>query len=255
MNIIIFGAGALGSEISIELARRAKALEFPLALHIIDYDDVEERNTFSQAFVPEDIGNMKVDSVARITSQFVETAVYPTKIETHKDFPEVENAIMINCVDNIPARQQAWLWALGTSSPLIHAGLSPDGHGVVNWTTPEHDDFMYPLGQEYPETEEIKLPPCELASLRSLIRGTASAVVESLMIYLGIDSLELISKKWDIGELGGSTKLVCLNWTTTIFSQTPDVENITLNVKELTAEEQAEQLVKAEIEAALATAN
>lgn len=225
-NIHIVGAGSLGSTISIEIARRALALSFPLELCLYDYDEVEERNVVAQAFLPSHIGMKKVDAVYSMLEGFtnVEVSTFDIKIGKKNNLKELnEQSIIIDCVDNIPTRQLLWKLGVIYAVPVIHVGMSEKGSGYVQWNyTKEETDidtfhlspthFKVKNSGEKKGEEDIKLPPCELNSMRTLILNTSMAAVNSLFIFLGMDISSFSSK----GKKGTIT-----NWVTDLYRLSP----------------------------------
>lgn len=216
-NFHLVGAGSLGSGIAIEISRRLAALTWPAKLVIYDDDDVEERNIFSQDFLPSDIGKSKAEAVADKCRQYDYVDIEYRKIRiTEENISEVMEldplSVIIDAVDNIEARHTIWYHSLSTSVPVMHMGMNPEGSGLVSWTyETSYDSFnLSPMNmtpesiKQLSEAHNHKIPPCELNGFRSLILNTVLAGVNSLFIALGKDSLKEIQIDGELQESPGT---------------------------------------------------
>lgn len=214
----VVGAGSLGSGFVIEAARRASALKFPLKIVVHDFDEVEERNVFSQEFLPSDIGSFKAEAIAQRASLYnhVECEARVHKIEREtllSQLPVAGDTVVVDAVDNVPTRHLLWEYGMVHSVPVMHLGMSTDGDGVIGWNCGlDLDNFnlspalLSPAALQRLEErgEERKLPPCELNSFRSLILNTVLAGVNAAFLFLGKDATrELVDEDGSLLEVRG----------------------------------------------------
>jgi molybdopterin/thiamine biosynthesis adenylyltransferase len=144
----VVGVGALGATMAVEICRRSAALTLPIEINLYDFDQVEERNCFSQEFIPADIGRSKVEAVARRIDGFpnVKINVQETKLleKNALDCMQLDNkSIIIDAVDNIPTRQLLWSVGMQTRCPVLHVGMSQMGTGQVSWNYKDFDTFPF----------------------------------------------------------------------------------------------------------------
>lgn len=206
-NIHLVGLGALGLQLSVEIAKRAAATERDLTLYLYDFDTVEARNIFSQGFSPSDVGKTKAEVAGMLCSFYkgVTTEVRPWKLDSSniKEMQLDSESIVIDAVDNLPTRHL--LWGIGATmmAPVLHAGMSYMGGGEVAWNWGEYDNFTLSPNNLSPEfmaemangtanVEEVKLPPCDLNQSRSLALNTVHSCLDSLWIFLGQDFTDIL---------------------------------------------------------------
>ena len=210
MQVLIFGCGAIGSNLALELARKCFSTSTYLDIVLLDYDIVEKRNLAAQAFLPKHIGLPKVDAIEDLIKGFSDISVSKLNLKlTEENLTEVinfvnlsdESSILIDCFDNLDARNLTWKLGQVLDIPVIHAGMSEKGSGYVSWSTNDYDTF--PLSPKNANPKRIKeiaevqkslktLPPCELNGFRSLVINTSIATANALFIYLGIDNSQAI---------------------------------------------------------------
>lgn len=222
MQVILFGCGALGSNLALEIAKRADSSGTDLTLVLVDYDKVELRNLAAQAFQPTHLDMYKVDAVAYLVEPYQHIRVVKINNKLTKDnLTSLLNInpnnfyIGIDCFDNLEARRLTWKFGLINNIPIIHAGMSEKGSGVVSWNYKNYDSFPYssknisPIKfKEVLEASESleSLRPCELNGFRPLVMNTVFATLEALFIFIGRDISRTISD--DTREPGLIT-----NWT------------------------------------------
>lgn len=198
----IIGQGALGADFTVEAARRCEAAELDMEFTLIDFDDVEHpRNCVSQAFLPTDAGKKKSEVIAGRLQGFKVATKPVTQRLTRDNWEQLiktnegDYHFIIDAVDNAETRGLLWEIGLMTNIPVLHLGISPKGTGHVTWNYGEHDTFpLSPkttsatnLAAAIAGAKDVKLPPCELNALRSLILVTACAGVSALFIACGSD--------------------------------------------------------------------
>jgi molybdopterin-synthase adenylyltransferase len=129
-TIVIVGAGALGSHVVLFLRGLGN-------LRVIDFDRVEQKNVGSQFHGKPHVGKAKVVALQQ-TMQFL----FGTKIETIPHALVADNAkellgkadLVIDCLDNGPARRLVQEFARGAGVPCLHGALAAEGSfGRVVW--------------------------------------------------------------------------------------------------------------------------
>jgi len=202
MKVILFGCGALGSNIAVEIAKRASSTTKETKLILIDYQTVEERNLAAQAFDPCDLGKPKAVCIKeRINGySYVKAESIVEKITEDNlnliDINPSEYTIGIDCFDNLESRRLTYMFGYLNQIPIIHAGMSTQGTGQVTWNYKDYDTFPFSIKNISPvDYKKVKekidsenpLPPCELNGFRPLVLNTSLAAVEALFILMGID--------------------------------------------------------------------
>ena len=228
-NVHVIGCGALGAHVAIELAKRAGALNFAGNIYLYDFDEVEERNLYSQVFSPKDLGRLKVEATAdhlENLSPDINIISRPWKVDvSNVNQIELENAIIVDCVDNIPTRHLCWNIGMATNTPVIHAGLAVGYTGSVSWNTKDFDNF--PLSPQRmtggqilelfnDESVEVKFPPCQLNAFRSVTFNTAMSVVDSILIFWGKDEIDILPS--ELSEYGRNPGLM-ISWNVDRFGR------------------------------------
>ena len=104
LDIFIVGAGAIGSQVTVCLAKMGFQ-----NLTVYDFDKVDEENMNCQWYGPGDIGSLKVDAlkenVERLTGVLIDHQ--PHRVvpeERFKELPEV----LISAVDSMKVRKELW---------------------------------------------------------------------------------------------------------------------------------------------------
>jgi hypothetical protein len=200
MRVVLVGCGFLGSLFAEELIKKLHSMEHPADLLFVDNDTVDQRNPSNHLYDPDCIGKYKADILVFKAGLYGFKADASKRYLTMDDLPEALKTadLVVDAVDNIPTRQV--LWALGRSRvgeavPILHLGLSQNGAGAVEWTTPYFDNFsLSPVALAGKEEEEVakmgkmeKLRPCELNEHRGVGLNIAIAGVKSVSAYLGLE--------------------------------------------------------------------
>ena len=226
----IVGLGSLGSTIALEIAKRSLATTVNVKLHLYDFDVVEERNVVAQIFDPEDIGLQKTEAVYRRVTQY--RTVFPEVHEgkvTEDNVADIgceDEAIIVDCVDNLPTRQLLYRHSLSNSTPVLHVGMSTKGMGYVQWNYMFGDRFidtwsLSPRNINPTTAESLKseksdshVPPCELSSMRTLILNSSMAAVNALFILIGRDITGFVKESTASEDSSG----ILSSWSTDVKS-------------------------------------
>ena len=150
--IVVCGAGALGANITENLARSGCG-----KLKVIDRDRIEERNLSTQPYYRSDVGAFK----AKILANNLYRAI-GTKVEAEtKELTDTNAAallrgshLIVDAFDNSSARQAITDFSSSSRVPCLHAGLSADYAEVIwnhSYRVPSdaQDDICdYPLARD-----------------------------------------------------------------------------------------------------------
>lgn len=181
-TVHICGAGALGSNIAVNLARSGCS-----RLTVIDRDRVEEQNIGTQVYSYEDVGGRKADLLRNLIFREVgvEIRSYADELNANNVAKLLRGAeLVVDTFDNSNSRRLIAEFCKERSIACLHAGVN-DEYGEVTWNetylVPQDgglDACDYPLGRSL-----ILLVSAVAgeASLRYILKG----VKESYSITLG----------------------------------------------------------------------
>ena len=130
LEILICGAGALGSNLASSLARQGFS-----TLSVLDKDRVEEHNLSTQTYSIEDIGAQKADTLANSIFREVGVEVIPINKElTSGNAAKLLKGyeLVVDCFDNSIARRLVTEICKESNANCLHAGVNGD-YGEVRW--------------------------------------------------------------------------------------------------------------------------
>lgn len=218
-SVALVGCGFLGSLFSVEMAKRAFAFKEELMVGAIDPKMVEGRNAANQLFDPGMADHNKAELISKVFGWYGLVAKWSPDKVTEDNINDLQPYDFIVCaVDNIPARQLLWKYAVGRDIPLLSMGISQGGTGSVEWTKLPFDNNSFSPMQlaNVPEAklkkmgEVKKLPPCELVGFRGLGLNVALAAAKSYWIYRGFDPELHV-----LGQIEGGPKGMITSWQAT----------------------------------------
>lgn len=126
-SVVVGGAGAIGSQVSMMLARIGIG-----KLIVIDHDVLEEHNTANQLYTSGQVGMRKVDTLHEILKYFdVEYTGIKDKIQ-NVDWGAIDADIILGCFDNVGARFFMNMIAVTSRKPYVDAGM--EGYRGQVWT-------------------------------------------------------------------------------------------------------------------------
>lgn len=173
---VLFGLGALGSNIADNLARHG-AVDF----FGIDDDRVEEHNIGTQIYCLNDIGKQKGSVVSKYLYSVTKAKLNPiierfnednlARIE--KKFLGISDLILIDTFDNSESRQLVQDVSRVHKVNCIHAGMSGDGYGEVYWD----EDYKVP-------GKSLGVDVCEYPLARNLAVMVSAICVESIVNFV-----------------------------------------------------------------------
>ena len=129
-KVTIIGAGALGSHTAMFLRNAA-------SLTVVDYDKVEFKNLASQFHVKQGLGKNKTQALSGTLQLLwgLRVETFPQKLVTNNAEQLLSGAdLLIDCLDNGPARRVVQAYAREHKVPCLHGALAANGiFGQVVW--------------------------------------------------------------------------------------------------------------------------
>jgi molybdopterin-synthase adenylyltransferase len=169
--VTICGAGALGSNLTENLARTGFA-----KLKVIDCDRIEEHNLSTQLYYRSDVGAYKAKILANHLYRAIGTSVMAeTKTLTADNAAQLlkGSALVVDVFDNSASRAAIKDYADQTGVPCLHAGLSAD-YAEVIWN---------PV---YRVPADAQNDICDYPLARNLVMLTVAVAAEAIITLITI---------------------------------------------------------------------
>lgn len=170
MKITIFGLGAIGSNLLVQLAKQFPDYEF----EGVDFDKVEERNLRTQAYFIEHVNLHKADAMRVILSRYLRKPKYTPnrgKITDRDKIVVAPGNIGIDCFDNTASRKIL----SQTKGDLLHIGFSPFYTAECIW----NEEYEVPNDVD-PRQADI----CSMHDAVGFIHFVVNAAVLNISHYL-----------------------------------------------------------------------
>lgn len=167
--VVICGAGALGANLTENLARAGFG-----KLKVIDHDRIEERNLSTQPYYRSDVGAFKAKILANALYRAIAAKIdAETKTLTAANAAQLLQGagLIVDGFDNSTARQAVKDYADRTGIPCLHAGLSAD-YAEVIWNA----DYRVPSAAH----DDI----CDYPLARNLVMLTVAVACEAIATFL-----------------------------------------------------------------------
>lgn len=172
MKVVIFGLGAIGSNLMVQLVRQFPDWEFVG----VDFDKIEERNVRTQAYFIEQVGLLKVQAMRSVLARFrrqirytpvAEKLVEPITVWAHK---HGDVGLWVDCFDNAESR---WLLTPTENKDVnvLHVGFSPHYTAECIW----NKDYEVP-GDVDPKAGDI----CSMDEAVGFINFVVSAATMTI---------------------------------------------------------------------------
>jgi molybdopterin/thiamine biosynthesis adenylyltransferase len=193
MNITIFGLGAIGSNLLLNLSTQYPDSNFMG----IDFDTVEQRNIGIQQYFVNHIGRPKANTmgvILNLRNKGVSYIPVNRKIESItalNDYIDGTN-LVLDCFDNSESRQIIKDYCIET--PCLHIGFSPTYTAEIIW----NEDYSVP-GDLDPANDDI----CTLTDAASFIQfvvGMAGMTINDF-IDKGEKNNYIITNKFQISKI------------------------------------------------------
>lgn len=172
-RIFIFGVGAAGGNILLNLAASHLDLEYVA----VDSDIVEERNILAgtQPYGKSDLKRPKTQAIQRIlASRGKKIGFLTRRIESRKDLDFVRGkySLIVDCFDNAPSRNLF----IEATWPVVHVGFSAQLTGEVAWNE------VYSKMRE--SKADARVDVCQLRLARPFIHALAGVAALAISEFL-----------------------------------------------------------------------
>lgn len=142
MNIYVFGLGAIGSNMLLQLIKKYQDFSF----YGIDFDKVEDRNMNTQAYFLNHVGLSKAQALMPVIGTKLRKFQYKPftrKISSEKDIADIvretegeKDYLLLDCFDNTQSRK---LFNM-IGGNILHIGFSPQYAAEILW----HEHYSAP---------------------------------------------------------------------------------------------------------------
>jgi molybdopterin/thiamine biosynthesis adenylyltransferase len=133
--VTVVGVGALGSHL-VQFLRSED-----VAIRVVDFDRVEQKNLLSQFHGKPAVGKKKVDSLKQSMQLLFGLRIQSVGSKLVHDNVEalLTGDLIVDCLDNAASRSLICEWVRAQDIPCLHGALAPDGSfGRVIWD----EDFV-----------------------------------------------------------------------------------------------------------------
>ncbi|MBY0549020.1 MAG: ThiF family adenylyltransferase [Candidatus Obscuribacterales bacterium] len=179
--ITICGAGALGSNLAVNLVRQGVS-----NLSVIDDDRVEPQNVGTQVYSLDDTGGLKAELLKNAIYRDVGEEIFcSTKRLTEKNVSKLLSGseLVIDAFDNSDSRRAVFDWSNQSQVACLHIGLN-NQYGELRW----NETYMVPSNAgddvcDYPLARNLVLLVTALASeliVRYVLEGTRKNISVTL---------------------------------------------------------------------------
>jgi len=195
MKIYVFGLGAIGSNLIVQLMKQYPDFEY----FGIDYDKIEEKNIKTQAYFLEQVGMPKAYAIPIIASRFLRKFKYnPQNIKIEKpiciDYNiSDKDSLFIDCFDNAKSRKLLLGTQIGHGN-VLHIGFSPFYSAEIMW----QKDYDVPN-----DVDKRQNDICSMPDAVSFIHFIVNYSVLNISNYInnGIQNSYIITNKTNIIKL------------------------------------------------------
>lgn len=134
--IVIIGAGALGSHVALFLRNEN------VPITVVDFDRVEQKNILAQFHTKMGLRKNKAKALQQSLAGLFDAHIYPVPHKLTIDNVDTvldDASLVIDCTDNIEARNLIQGFVTDVDTPCLHGALSADGtFARVMWA----EDFV-----------------------------------------------------------------------------------------------------------------
>lgn len=181
VSVTICGAGALGSNLAMNLVRQGVC-----KLNVIDDDRVEPQNVGTQVYALDDTGGLKAELLKNIIYRDVgEEITASTKRLTDKNAAKLLGGadLVVDAFDNSASRAAVFEWSRQSGVACLHIGLN-DQYGELRW----NENYVVPSDAgddvcDYPLARNLILMVTALAS-ELIVRFALKGSRENLSVTL-----------------------------------------------------------------------
>ncbi len=184
-KIVVVGVGALGSHF-LQFSRNLEGCSFVA----VDFDRVESKNVLSQFHAKASVGKNKANALQQTMNFLYGVPVVAIPHKLTSDNPKEllgGSSLIVDCLDNGPARRIVQAFARSQGIPCLHGALSGDGTvGGAVW------DNLFQI-DDAPEGQAT----CEDGQHLPFIVMVAAQLAQSAKLYLTTgkqDSYQVFSR-------------------------------------------------------------
>jgi len=168
-RVAICGAGALGSNLAVHLARQGVA-----RLTLIDRDRVEIQNIGTQVFAMDDVGALKAEMLRNII--FRDLGEELTAVARELDAGNAQKLLrnhdlVVDAFDNAASRLAVKEACLSAAIPCLHIGVN-EAYGEIRW----NESYLVPSDAQ----DDV----CDYPLARNLILLVVAAASEVVVRFL-----------------------------------------------------------------------
>ena len=167
-ELLICGAGALGSNLAVNLCRSGFR-----KLSVIDKDRVEEKNIGTQVYSLDDVGGKKADILRNIIFREVgeEISVQSVELAERNVGKVLKDAkLVVDAFDNTASRKLVYDFCREHSIACLHTGVN-ESYGEIRWN------------ENYRVPSDAGLDVCDYPLARNLILMVVAVASEVLVNY------------------------------------------------------------------------
>ena len=178
-QVVVCGAGALGSHLADNLARQGFA-----KMRAIDHDRIEEHNVSTQLYGLSDVGVWKVEALRNLLFRAtgVEIDAVRKELTDRNAGTLLKDAdILIDAFDNAAARQLVQNYARSANKPCLHMGVNAD-YAEVIWD------------EQYRVPRDVGQDACNYPLARNLVLLAVAVAAETLVSFV----LEGARRNWSV---------------------------------------------------------
>jgi molybdopterin/thiamine biosynthesis adenylyltransferase len=168
-SVHICGAGALGSNLAVNLVRMGFE-----KLCVIDRDRVEEQNIGTQVYGVDDIGGQKAELLRNLIFREVgvEIASHAEELNERNVGKLLKNAtLVVDTFDNTAARRAVYEYCRDNGIHCVHAGVN-DAYGEIRWN------------ESYRVPSDAGIDVCDYPLARTLITLVVAVTGEMLVRFI-----------------------------------------------------------------------
>jgi molybdopterin-synthase adenylyltransferase len=168
-SLHICGAGALGSNLAINLARSGFS-----RISVIDRDRVEEQNIGTQVYALDDVGGLKADILRNLIDREVGLEINSRSQEltaANVDRLLKGASLVVDCFDNSDSRKVVYEFCRDHSINCLHAGFN-ESYGEIRWN------------EKYRVPSETGVDVCDYPLARNLILLVVAVASETLVNFV-----------------------------------------------------------------------
>jgi molybdopterin/thiamine biosynthesis adenylyltransferase len=168
-DLVICGAGAIGSNLAVNLVRGGFR-----KICVVDRDRVEEHNIGTQVYTLDDVGGKKAELLRNLIFRDLGEEINCRPEELSKrNIAKIlrKDTVVVDCFDNSVSRELLFEYCGTNFIDCLHLGLN-DGYGEIRWN------------QQYLVPQDGGLDVCEYPLARNLILLIVAAASEVLVNFV-----------------------------------------------------------------------